>query len=87
MERSSHKSHVVDVTTTDADVIHHEEHIYWDEGMQNTCLQIYFVYFYHPYHRGSPAGKPTWCFMLQELRIVKPVDSCYITRLCISGEL
>ena len=86
MEHSSHKSYVAYMTTPGADVIHHKER-YWDKGKQNTYLFKDFISstFTILAITGSPAGTPAWCLTLQ-VAMIKPVDFCYVTCVCISSE-
>ena len=80
MELSSYKNHVADVTTAGTYVIQHEERLLVSK--HGFC----FVYFYHPCHRGV-ARRQTRMVPKVAGIIVKPVDFCYLTCMCISGVL
>ena len=67
MEQSSRKSHVVDVNTTGADVIHHEEHLLGQRYAKYLFIDFILSTITICVIAGSLAGTPAWCLTLQVL--------------------
>ena len=81
MEQSSHKSHLVDVTTTAADVIYHEERLL-GQRLGKNLFHLFLPSMSSRVHRRHTRMVPNIAGF-----IVKPLDFCYVTCVCIRGEM